>query len=127
MRHAAKFNKPHFDLFDYRVVALAGDGCLQDRPDVFFFVIFDPDSTDEDEHDQKFHISSIEKYVFVWPFFPTVVHSNKSTFQREKVSNWPSPGPIRAFVAGLGFFHLWTGSFFFLRPICFGVLSDVEP
>ena len=26
-----KFNKPDFDLFDYRVVALAGDGCLQDR------------------------------------------------------------------------------------------------
>lgn len=29
-QHAAKFNKPDFDLFDYRVVALAGDGCLQE-------------------------------------------------------------------------------------------------
>ena len=85
----------------------------------FFLVIFDPDSTDEDEHYQKFHISSIEEYVFVWPFFPTVVHSNKSTFQREKVSNWPSPG------RRVGS-SIWTGSFFFLRQF-FGVLSDLEP
>lgn len=29
-QYASKFNKPGFDVFDYRVVALAGDGCLQE-------------------------------------------------------------------------------------------------
>lgn len=89
VRHAAKFNKPDFDLFDYRVVALAGDGCLQDRPDVFFFwsflilILL--------MHWWGWTLPEIS-YIIIWgrcfllDFFPTVVQRNKSMFQREKVS-----------------------------------------